>query len=154
MNRKQTLFVWYWVAGIAIFMIDRISKWYAVQHWQTPYSVAPCVSFELVFNRGISWGMFHSSHMLTFGIVSALIAALTGYVGWIAYERLCKQQIIIGEVMILAGSISNLLDRVMYGGVVDFILISYKSWSWPVFNVADMSIVCGVFIMLWELNRS
>lgn len=54
------------------------------------------------------------------------------------------------EILVFAGAISNLVDRVLYGAVLDFIELYVGRWSWPVFNVADSLIVCGVIGMLFR----
>ena len=57
---------------------------------------------------------------------------------------------ILAELAVLAGAISNIIDRYLYGGVVDFIHAHLGGWSWPIFNVADMAIVLGIFCIFWE----
>ncbi len=52
--------------------------------------------------------------------------------------------------MVIAGSVSNILDRVVYGGVVDFIHVHINGWSFAVFNIADVAIVVGVCIMMLQ----
>lgn len=59
-----------------------------------------------------------------------------------------QNQSILAEVFILAGGLSNIIDRFVYSGVVDFIVLGYKDWFWPVFNVADAFIVLGVTLMM------
>jgi signal peptidase II len=54
------------------------------------------------------------------------------------------------ELLIITGALSNFFDRFWYGGVIDFIHVHCGSWSFPVFNGADISIVCGVALLLWE----
>lgn len=139
---------------LSIIFLDRFSKWYAMQQWQVPLQINQFLTFELAYNRGISWGMFHSSSDLVFVLVSIVIGVVTFLVAGTAWIRFMNGQSIIGELLVVAGSTSNLIDRVLYGGVVDFILLSYGEWSWPVFNFADMAIVLGVFVMIWEHYRS
>jgi len=135
--------------AVGIVIIDRITKLYALVHYAvSSYVVNSYLSFELVINRGISWGMFHSPSSITFTIVSCVIALLTMFLAWYAYQHYQRGRAIIGYTCIVAGSISNVIDRFIYGGVVDFILLSYKSYSWPVFNVADTAIVLGVLLVL------
>jgi signal peptidase II len=52
--------------------------------------------------------------------------------------------------LILGGAIGNLIDRVLYGYVIDFLDVYYQSWHWPAFNVADSAITVGVILMLLE----
>ncbi len=56
---------------------------------------------------------------------------------------------IIGETLVLIGAISNLADRFFYKGVIDFISISAYGWSWPAFNMADVYIVIGIFLIVF-----
>jgi len=72
---------------------------------------------------------------------------------WFAYYNYKQGNNIAAEVCIIAGSISNLIDRVIYGGVIDFIILSYGSLSWPVFNVADAMIVLGVILLLLKYEK-
>ena len=146
-------FVPYGLIALCVLLLDRISKWYAVQHIQMPIQINQFLSFELAFNRGISWGMFHGSGCL-FALVRIVISLVTFFVAISAYARWREGQLVLGEVLVVAGSFSNLIDRAFYGGVVDFILLHYSDWYWPVFNVADMAIVCGVALMIWEYYRS
>lgn len=57
---------------------------------------------------------------------------------------------LVGLIAIIAGSLSNIVDRFIYGGVIDFIELSYNQWIWPVFNVADVAIVCGIGLILYD----
>ena len=144
--------VWlYWLIGIMVFCVDRATKCMALA-WlsDTSYQLNCFVSFELVINRGISWGMFHSLSSAAFVIVSCIIAAVTMMVCWHALYSLRRGLSVFGHVCIIAGSLSNIIDRVYYHGVIDFIVLSYNSVSWPVFNIADAAIVCGVGILLFQ----
>ena len=57
---------------------------------------------------------------------------------------------ISGLSLVLGGAIGNLIDRVMHGHVVDFILFFYQSWSYPAFNIADSAITVGVILILFD----
>lgn len=131
-----------------ILIIDRITKLAALTYVQTPRVINPYLTFEVTFNRGVSWGMFHEATDLEFILVSIIITAITAFLCWHAYSMYKKGNSIIGHLCVIAGSISNLIDRIIYGGVIDFILLSYNSYSWPVFNIADMMIVCGVGLLV------
>ena len=56
----------------------------------------------------------------------------------------------LGLALVLGGAIGNVIDRVAYGYVIDFILFYYKDWSYPAFNVADSAITCGVALILYD----
>ena len=77
--------------------------------------------------------MFHSDKQSTFIVVSFAIALMIGFVAWYAYDRLKADYTIIGETLVLAGALSNLLDRFLYEGVIDFIVVHAGDWYWPSF---------------------
>jgi signal peptidase II len=139
----------YCFVASAIFIIDRVTKIAALTYLQAPRIINKYLSFELTFNRGVSWGIFHDATNTAFIGVSVIIAIITAFLVWHAYDMYKKGNSIIGHVCIIAGSISNLIDRAVYGGVIDFIVLSYYGYSWPVFNIADVAIVCGVGLFIW-----
>lgn len=144
----------YYALALSIFIIDRITKLIALT-WlgESAYVVNQFLSFEVVFNRGISWGMLHSSSDIIFGIVSLIIAVVTVALCWYAYHNYLRGNSIIGEICIISGSLCNLIDRVIYNGVIDFIILSYGNLSWPVFNVADVAIVLGVGLLVFQYEK-
>jgi len=131
----------------AIIILDRITKLWALTNLKYPRQLAPFLSLELVFNRGISWGMFNQSGSLAFSGITLAIIVVIVFLSWYAYQRLRSGHMILGECMVIAGALSNTIDRFLYQGVIDFILFSYAHWSFPVFNIADCAIVLGVAYM-------
>lgn len=144
----------YFVLAVGIFIIDRITKMAAVA-WCTEsvHTINSFLSFEVLFNRGISWGMLHSASDVVFLSVSLIIATVTAALCWYAYYNYTGGMSIIGEVCIIAGSFSNLIDRVLYSGVIDFIILSYGNLSWPVFNIADAVIVFGIGMLVFQYEK-
>jgi signal peptidase II len=61
-----------------------------------------------------------------------------------------KTALALGLALLLGGALGNLTDRLIYGYVVDFILVYYQDWSYPAFNVADSAITCGVALVLFD----
>lgn len=137
--------------GIGVLIIDRITKLYAVQYLQEPYYVTNFLSGHLVYNQGISWGIFNAVDGRNFMQVTLLVFAVTSLLIYYTYQRIRRGHAIYGELLVIAGSLSNMLDRIMYKGVVDFITFSYGRFAFPAFNVADCAIVLGVFIMLLQM---
>ena len=137
-------------AFIATFIIavDQIVK-YQVMHHLPHYKINQFLSIDLVFNRGISWGLLHSESATVFAFVNSAILFVIASLFVHAMIRMRKQYSIIGEVMVFAGAVSNYIDRYCFQGVVDFISLSYQDYYFPVFNVADMFIVSGVALMLF-----
>jgi len=137
----------------ALFALDRITKYLILQAGRTEVRVAPFLSFQLSFNRGVSWGLFSSEHTSIFVLVSLMTVAVIIPLFIHAVLRWRSGFAVWGETVALAGALSNLVDRIMYGGVVDFISISYGWFSWPIFNIADVCIVLGIFFVLLGFYR-
>ncbi len=130
-----------------LFFIDRLTKYivmYAVSH----YKFNDALTFDLIFNRGISFGLFHSENMITFTAVNILVGSVIALLAAHTYSRMVNNQWVIGEAFIFTGAISNVIDRYLYGGVIDFIALSYGNWHFAVFNLADIFIFVGVVCML------
>ncbi|GMU19071.1 MAG: lipoprotein signal peptidase [Candidatus Babeliales bacterium] len=132
---------------IALFAIDRLTKLWALK-LDNEWVVNKNLSCALIFNRGINWGMFNCTSTWVFVfltiaigiIISGLMIMLVG-----AY-KLGKP--ILGYALILTGAFSNFLDRIFYGGVIDFIVVWFGDWSWPAFNIADAAILLGICFLI------
>jgi signal peptidase II len=131
-----------------LFAIDRISKYWAITQCIERVDITQFMACESVSNRGISWGLLHEPTGPNFVIITAIISLVTCAIGWVAYRRWQQRKPIIGELLIITGSFSNIIDRFHYDGVIDFIELFYGGWMFPVFNCADVWIVVGVGILL------
>jgi len=136
----------YAVLAAAIIAADRMSKNYLLTIKKV--DLTSWLTLDLSFNRGISWGLFHSSDFYSFFILSFLIGLFILALSHYTYQRAQQGFNIVGETLVLAGACSNFLDRIFYHGVIDFIVFSYKGFYWPSFNIADAAIVVGAFIMI------
>lgn len=146
---KQYSPLCYFLIFTTIVVADRVTKAWALGI-DGIYQLANWLEFEVIFNRGISWSMLHSQDSKQFIAVSILIAAIIIAIAVHVAMRLRSGHGIMGETLVLAGAISNLIDRVEHKGVVDFIVLTTIGWQWPVFNIADVCIVFGVGIMFFQ----
>jgi len=145
----------YLLLGTILILVDQVTKWVALSTLASRiYSVSSWLTFRLVFNRGVSWGMFNSGETLPFLLVTAGIIIVTTIIAVSAYVGLCNKKPILGQTLVVAGSLANLIDRFVHHAVIDFIQLSYKGWSWPVFNIADCCIVGGVILMIIQQTRN
>lgn len=125
---------------VAIFVIDMVTKSLALSY---------CAG-EIAVNKGVSWSMFHSSNQLVSRLVIVFVICFIAFFIWYTIGQARARKPLWGETCVLAGALANLLDRFMYGGVIDFIQLGLCGYSFPVFNVADVAITVGAAIMLWE----
>lgn len=140
-------YAFYGLLALCAFLADRSAKWYALHAWVQERVITPFLSFQLTFNRGISWGILHSADKKVYILMTMVIIAVTMRLSFYALRRYRQGFSVIGEILVITGSISNILDRLLYGGVIDFIMIHKGNIVWPLFNIADSCIVVGVFIM-------
>lgn len=149
MNLRQKFeLAGYTLLGVLVVVIDRYTKIWVLDRLDGVRTITDYLSFDFVLNRGISWGMFNNDSEGTFLLITAAVVGLILFLATFAWNRFKHDHLILGEVLVLGGAISNLVDRFLYRGVVDFIVFSYEGWSFPAFNVADTCVVVGVCMML------
>jgi len=137
--------------AFAAVLVDQWTKHWATDNlaFRDPVNViGDLVRFTYTRNSGIAFGMF-AGKSFPFYIFS-VVAAVAVFWLWSRHPKLplARQWSL---ALILGGAIGNLIDRVRNGEVVDFILLSWRSHEFPVFNVADMCVTCGVilFALVW-----
>lgn len=108
------------------------------------------VDLTLIFNMGAAFGMFAkaSESWRLFFLTSVSVVASVGILYLLYREKITLAAIALG--LLLGGAVGNLIDRVRFGKVVDFIHLHWHDISWPVFNLADSAITVGVILLLWE----
>lgn len=112
-----------------------------------PWPVLPFLDITVVWNRGISYGLFQQNSELGRWILTGikLLAAIILFF-WLKKAETRLEAIGIG--LIIGGAIGNAIDRILHGAVFDFVHFHIGSFSWYVFNVADAAIVIGVILMV------
>jgi signal peptidase II len=114
-----------------------------------PVALAPFLDLVVVWNRGISYGLFQQHTELgRWALVLLSIIAAVGLSAWLV--RAQGQVLAASLGLIVGGAIGNAIDRIAYGAVFDFIHFHVGSFSWYVFNIADAAIVAGVVGLLYD----
>ena len=139
--------------AVAVMLVDQVTKLYLLYLYdlplREPVRLAPFLDLIIVWNRGISYGLFqqHSDlgRWLLIGI--SLVAALA-LGAWIRRTQSTLLALSLG--LIAGGAVGNAIDRIAHGAVFDFIHFHVMSFSWYVFNVADAAIVAGVLGLLYD----
>jgi signal peptidase II len=134
------------VVALLVLCGDQASKWLVRQSLELGRSIPvlpPVLYVTYVQNTGAAFGMFRG-HVTLFILLSVAVAA------WIVAElrkrRGHGRATLLGLSLILGGAIGNVIDRLRFGYVVDFIDLRV----WPVFNIADSAITIGVTLLLWQ----
>lgn len=146
----------YYALAIVLILLDQLSKIF----------VANSIEFEsfIIVNEFFSW-----HHVRNYGAAFSFLADQSGWqkyffsivsfvasialIIWMKKTAINKKYKLLSLSLILAGAVGNLIDRLAYGYVIDFIDVHYQSFYWPVFNLADIFISIGVFLLIvvdWE----
>ena len=139
---------------VLIFILDRISKFYVMNLDRVNYSSelyqSKYLNIGLVWNEGIAFGLLSFNQHSFYNILSLLISIIIMVIFFmiIRNDNIKRYPLL----MIFAGAIGNLYDRIAYKAVPDFIDFHIGEFHWFIFNVADIFISLGVFFMiLFEL---
>ena len=137
----------YAVLFSVIFICDRVTKYVMYHYLDGQWDLNSFISFDLTFNRGIAWGIFNTGSACVFFGVTCMVLLMYVMFFLFTLYRWRHNYSILAEVFIVAGGLSNIIDRFVYHGVIDFIVMHVGQWAFPVFNVADVAVVIGVSLM-------
>jgi signal peptidase II len=141
------------LVALVTLALDQATKLYFlfvdVLSLREPLVLAPFLELIVVWNRGISYGLFQQHTELgRWLLVGVSIAAAVGLSLWM--RRAATHLLAISLGLIVGGAIGNAIDRIAYGAVFDFVHFHVGSFSWYVFNIADAAIVAGVVGLLYD----
>lgn len=128
-------------------LVDQITKYWAIKNLSASWPVLPFLQFDLIYNRGVTWGLFNAEHY--FSTVTLMVISVAAILAAVTVNAFKKNKNVTPQLLVLSGAVSNILDRIFHSGVVDFITIHVGDWYWPTFNVADACIVLGVIWMVF-----
>lgn len=142
--------------SLAVVVLDLASKQWASQNLvlHRPEPVLPMINLTLMHNTGAAFSLLGDAggwQRWFFIVLALLISAVL--VGWIRRLEPGQGWLALGLGLILGGAVGNLVDRVRFGYVVDFLDVYYGSWHWPAFNVADSAISIGVAMLVIDMLR-
>ncbi|MBY0336521.1 MAG: signal peptidase II [Acetobacteraceae bacterium] len=138
------------------FLADQATKQWALAALWPPYEVVvevlPVWNFRLGFNTGVTFGLFRDSAAdKVWILVAAKLAVVAFLLVWMWRTRHRAEALALG--LVAGGALGNILDRVRIGAVVDFVDWHHAGWHWPTFNMADVAIVCGAGLLLFQGAR-
>jgi signal peptidase II len=147
----------YYLCSAGLLLLDQISKQIVASNFVLGESVGitSFFSWTYVQNSGAAFSFLADSGELQRNILLTIsIVASLGLVVWIYKTPTSFRQRLFGQSIFLAGAAGNLMDRALFGHVIDFIDLHYASFYWPVFNLADSFIFLGVALLLFEPRQS
>ena len=143
---------WLWVS-LAALILDQATKLAVDSSMQLYESIplAPYFNLTYVHNTGAAFSFLSEAGGWQRWLFAGLAIIVSGIITlWLL--RLQKHEVLMAAALslVLGGAVGNLIDRVAYGYVIDFLDVYYQDWHWPAFNIADSAICVGVALMLLE----
>ena len=148
-----------WVVGL-VLLLDQVSKYYVVHVLRLDRIreievLPPWLNLHMAWNQGVNFGLFSSSQDIMRWVLIAVAVAVCAWVilwirrvrpGWFAQAS---------AGLLVGGAIGNVIDRVLYGAVADFLNMSLPNWQNPYsFNVADIAIFAGAIGLILQPPQS
>jgi signal peptidase II len=147
--------IWLWLA-ILVIVCDQATKIWASTEliYQTPVAVMPFFNLTLKHNTGAAFSFLAHENGWQRWFFSALaIGVSIGLISWMRTLLSEQKGMAIALNLILGGALGNVIDRLYYGYVIDFIDLYYQQWHFPAFNLADSAITIGAFIIMLDALR-
>ncbi|AMK77109.1 MULTISPECIES: signal peptidase II [Methylomonas] len=143
---------WLWVSALTL-VLDQASKLAVDGSMQLFESIPliPYFNLTYVHNTGAAFSFLAQAGGWQRWLFAGLAVVMSSIIAvWL--HRLQKHETLMAVALslVLGGAIGNLIDRVAYGYVIDFLDVYYQDWHWPAFNIADSAICIGVGLMLLE----
>lgn len=141
--------IWYGMLFTSVVLLDRLSKTWALETLaKKDLCIFPGFALSLSINHGISFNMLSTTTAYGTACLIGLISFV--FICFITHAIMQYRQNIglLPEFFVLAGAASNLCDRILHGGVIDFLLLYVANWHWPTFNIADCAIFIGISLIV------
>lgn len=151
--KTSSMKVWYLFIAALVMLFDQFTKYWVsvkLREGDEIDIVRGLFKFSYTENPGIAFGMLNNGNMKWL-LVTISVAAIMVVIYYMRRTPISNTLLLWSLALLAAGICGNLIDRFRLGRVIDFILIYYKTYQWPVFNIADTAITIGAALMAIEL---
>ncbi len=149
---------WLWLS-LLVFVVDQASKFYfdnSLSMYQQIVIIPDYFSWTLAYNTGAAFSFLADAagwQRWFFAAVALVVSVVL--VVWLKRLKPSETWLAVALALVLGGALGNLVDRVVFGHVVDFILLHWhQQWYFPPFNVADMAITGGAILLPLDMFKS
>jgi signal peptidase II len=150
------------ILAAVIIVLDQLSKWWVVETlmrpqgvWETPFytpnriEILPVFDLVMAWNRGVSFGIFNNDGSWNAIALSVLSVAISlGLLAWM--KKAQSRLVVLALGGIVGGALGNVVDRVRWGAVADFLDVHVAGHHWPAFNLADSAISVGAALLVLD----
>jgi signal peptidase II len=142
--------------ALLVITLDQAVKYSMIDMMQQrafmPLEITPFFNIVMVWNKGVSFGILSSADA-RHGLIVLSLCVVSGLFWW--HRKTTHILALLGVGCIAGGALGNVIDRIRYRAVADFFDVHLFGYHWPAFNIADMSIVCGVCCLCyleWKIS--
>ena len=151
-DRPRSALVWLWLAAL-VLVLDQLTKLAVIDRLVAYVDVVTVTRFfnlVHVHNTGAAFSLFadQPGWQRSFFVAVAAIASLV--ILYLLRKTQGRRSFSIALALILGGAIGNVIDRILYGHVIDFLDVHAAGWHWPAFNVADSAITLGAAMLILD----
>ena len=142
---------WLGLSGL-IIALDQLTKFWVVSALRLGQSIELTSFFNLVFvyNPGAAFSFLSDAGGWQRWFFVVLALAVSGWLTLLIRQHAVERLLPLAAALILGGALGNVIDRIRFGAVVDFVDVHAAGWHWPAFNVADSAISLGVALLIWQ----
>ncbi len=142
---------WLWLAA-AIIALDQASKWVILATLRPGDSiyVAPFWNWVLTFNAGAAFSFLSDAGGWQRWFFTLLALGVSGWIVVLLRQNTQVFRLSLALTLVLGGALGNVIDRIRFGAVVDFVQWHVAGYYWPAFNVADSAITLGAIFLVWD----
>ncbi len=140
------------VVALVVIVLDQLSKAAINSHFVFNESVAVTPFFNLVLahNTGAAFGFLNDAGGLQRWLFSIIAVVASVWIVWLLRKHQTQGLFCFALAFILGGALGNLIDRIAYGYVVDFLDFYWGGYHFAAFNLADSAITCGAALLIWD----
>jgi len=153
-NTVGGIAVYRWlILSVLVLISDQVTKYLVVQNMELyqRIEILPFFNLFYIHNLGAAFGFLNDQpgwQRWFFSIITSVVSL--GILFWLTKVKASQKLLIIALVFVLGGALGNLYDRLMFGYVIDFIDWHAAGYHWPSFNIADMAISFGAFLLILD----
>lgn len=136
--------------ALFLIVIDQLTKIgfdHALRYGQR-VNILPFFDFTLLYNKGAAFSFLANQPGWQRWFFTVLGLGASVFILWMMHTHRSQHRFLLALTLILGGALGNVIDRIAYGHVVDFLLFYWQQWHYPAFNIADSAITVGAILLI------
>jgi signal peptidase II len=140
----------------AVLVLDQLTKQVITRTFTLHefVEVTPFFNLVFVYNRGAAFSLLSDAAGWQRELFIVIALAASAWIAWLLHKYTAQTIFCFALSLILGGAIGNVVDRFLYGAVLDFLDFHAFGYHWPAFNVADSAISCGAVLLIWDALKA